>query len=78
MRKFRRKFHETACPSPSGDTSSKLVKEVQTHEIFNYRRPLKRNRVLMKTLSIGLQLENSPRKSMRRLEQQSSVSVDSA
>ncbi|PNF15704.1 hypothetical protein B7P43_G12455 [Cryptotermes secundus] len=77
-RKFRHKFPETTCPS--GDTISKLVKKVRTHGILIDRKPLKRNRVLTeeKLDDIGHRLENSPRKSLRRLAQQSGVSLGSA
>jgi hypothetical protein len=77
-RKFRRKFPGTTCPS--GDTISKLVKKVRTHGILIDRKLLKRNRVLTeeKLDSIGHRLENSPRKSLRRLARQCGVSVGSA
>jgi hypothetical protein len=77
-RKFRRKFPDTTCSS--GDTISKLVKKVRTHGILIYRKPLKRTRILTeeKLDDIVHRLENSPRKSWRRLARQSGVSVVSA
>jgi hypothetical protein len=77
-RKFRRKFPHTPCPP--GDTISELVKKVRTHGILIDRKPLKRNRVLTeeKLDDIGHRVENSPRKSLRRLAQQRGVSVGSA
>jgi hypothetical protein len=76
-RKFRRKLPDTTCPS--GDTISKLVKQVRTHGNLIDRMQLKRNRVLTKEEldDIGRRLENSRRKSLRRLAQQSGVSVGS-
>jgi hypothetical protein len=64
----------------SGDIISKLVKKVRTHGILINRTPLKRNRVLTeeKLGDIVRRLENSPRKSLRRLALQSDVSVGSA
>jgi hypothetical protein len=54
------------------------VKKVQTHGILIHRRPLKRNHFLTKEkLRIGHCSENSPRKSLRQLAQQSVVSVGS-
>jgi hypothetical protein len=56
------------------------VKKVRTHGILINRKSLKRNRVLTeeKLNDIGHRLENSPRKSLRRLARQSGVSVGSA
>jgi hypothetical protein len=56
------------------------LKKVRTHGFITDRKPLKRNRVLTeeKLDEIGLRLENSPKKSLRRLAQQSGVSVGSA
>jgi hypothetical protein len=53
------------------------VKEVRTHVILIDRKPLKRNYVLTqeKLDDISHQLENSPRKSLQQLAQQSDVSV---
>jgi hypothetical protein len=75
-RKFRRKFPETC---PPGDIISKLVKKVQTHGILIERKPLKINRVLTveKLDDISHLIQNSPRKSLRRLARQSGVSVGS-
>jgi hypothetical protein len=76
-RKFRRKFPEAY---PSGDTVSKLVKKARTHCILLDRKPLKIDHILTEENldDIGHRLEDSPRKSMRRLAQQSGVSVGSA
>jgi hypothetical protein len=56
------------------------VKKLRTHGISIDRKPFKRNRVLTeeKLDDIGHRLENSPRKSLRRLARQSGVSVGSA
>jgi hypothetical protein len=56
------------------------VKNVRTHGILIDRKPLKRNCVLTeeKPDDIGHQLENSPRKSLQQLAQQSGVSVGNA
>jgi hypothetical protein len=77
-RKFRRKFPETT--GPSGVTISILVKKFRTHDILIDRKPLKRSSVLTeeKLDAIGHRLENSPRRFLRRLAQQSRVSVGCA
>jgi hypothetical protein len=56
------------------------VKKVRTHGTSIDRKPLKRNCVLTeeKLDDISCQLENSPRKSLRRLALQRGVSVGSA
>jgi hypothetical protein len=76
--KFRRKFPDTTCPS--GDIISKLVKKVRINGILIDRKPLKRNCALTEDKSDDIchQSENSPRKYLRRLAQQSGVSVGSA
>jgi hypothetical protein len=73
-RNFHHKFPDITCPS--GDTISKLVTKVRTHSIFIDRKPLKRNHVLTeeKFDDICHRLENSSRKSLRRLKQQSGIS----
>jgi hypothetical protein len=65
---------------PSGDTISKLVKKFRTHGILIDRKPLKRSHVLTeeKLDDISHRLETSPRRLLRRLAQQSCVSVGSA
>jgi hypothetical protein len=71
-------FPDITCPF--GDTISKLVKKVRTRGISIDRKPLKRKRVLTEENldDIGHRLENPPRKSLRRLAQQSWFSVESA
>jgi hypothetical protein len=56
------------------------VKKVRTHGILIDRKSLKGNRVLTeeKLDDIGYRLENSPRKSLRRLARLSGVSVGNA
>jgi hypothetical protein len=56
------------------------VKKVRTHGILIHRKPLNRNCIITeeKLDDIGRRLEYSPRKSLRRLTQQSGVSVRSA
>jgi hypothetical protein len=73
-RKFHPKFPETACPY--GDTVSKLVKKVRTRVILNDRKLLKRTEE--KLDDIGHRLENSSRRCLWQLAQQSGVSVGSA
>jgi hypothetical protein len=57
----RKKFRHTGTTCPSGDTISKLVKTVQTHDILSDRKMLKRSRVLTeeKLDAISHRLENS-------------------
>jgi hypothetical protein len=56
------------------------VKKVRSHGILIDTEPLKRNRVLSeeKLNDNGHRLENSPRKFLQRLAQQSGVSVGSS
>jgi hypothetical protein len=70
-------FADRTCPS--GDTISKLVKKVRTHGVL-LDKLLKINRVLTKEEldDIGRRLENSSRKSLRRLALQSGDFVGSA
>jgi hypothetical protein len=75
-RKFHHKFSDTTCLS--GDTISQLVKKARTHGILIDRKTLKGNSVLTeeKFGNNCRRLENSPRKSWRRLTLQSGVPVD--
>ncbi|XP_069673339.1 uncharacterized protein [Periplaneta americana] len=77
-RRFRERFADSAIPNPSSVRD--IVKKVRETGSLNDKKTQPRRRVLTeeKLDDIGARLENSPRKSLKRLAQEVGVSKSSA
>jgi hypothetical protein len=76
-RKFRRKFHDEIIPSRQ--TINNLVNKLRTTELLMDKKRKHKRRVLTEKLHyIGARLEHTPRKSLKRLDQETGASKSSA